>query len=81
MPGDLQIEPEQPPGADEGASGPARPKVNSPHPWWSRVLYALYALAALAAAGFAWREGATELAIGAAVMALVLAWKASQRVR
>ena len=76
MPGDLHIEPESP--EPPGKSGH---RNNSPHPWWSRVLYALYALAALAAGGFAWREGATELAVGAAVMALVLAWKASQRVR
>ena len=81
MSGELQIDPEETPGGDRDTARPTTPVVNSPHPWWSRVLYAVYALAALVAGGFAWREGSTELAIGAAVMALVLGWKASQRVR
>ena len=72
MPGDIQIEPPE---------GPGRKKPDSPHPWWSRVLYAAYAAAAFGGAGMAWGQGATDLAIGAAGIGLVLAWKAAQRVR
>ena len=68
---DLEIDP----------PAPKPPQRGSKHPWVSRLLYALYALAALAASVAAYRNEATELAVGAGVIGLVLLWKAAQRVR
>lgn len=62
-------------------NGRPPPRGGGPHPWWSRVLYALYALAAFAGAVAAYTRDMTELAIGAAVIGAVLLWKAAQRVR
>lgn len=62
----------------EDRDPPRRPNA---HPWWSRLLYALYALAAFAGAAAAYARGMTELAVGAGVIGLVLLWKAGQRVR
>ena len=51
------------------------------HPWWSRVLYAAYGLFASAAAWFGYAEGQTTAAQIGAGIALVLFWKAAQRIR
>ena len=71
MPNDLKIEP---PGREE------RQRL-SPHPWWSRVLYAVYGAASAAAAIGAVIYDETQLAIPAGGIALVLFWKAAQRAR
>ena len=74
MTGDLEIDP--PPDERKPAHRP-----DSPHPWWSRALYAIYALAAVGAAVAAVVHDETALAVGAGGMALILLWKAAQRVR
>ena len=51
------------------------------HPWWSRILYALYGLAAGAAAWYAYTQGQTSAALIGAGIAGVLFWKATQKVR
>ena len=59
-----------------------RAKPNpSRHPWWSRVLYAAYGGFAAIAAWYAYAQDQTSVALAGAGIALVLLWKATQRVR
>ena len=51
------------------------------HPWWSRVLYALYGVFACIAAWYAYAESQTTAALVSAGIAAVLLWKAAQKVR
>ena len=51
------------------------------HPWWSRVLYALYGAAVLAGAGYAAWLAQWEVATVMGGVGAVLLWKATQRRR
>ena len=53
----------------------------SRHPWWSRALYAAYGAFAGIAAWYAYAQDQTSIALAGAGVALVLLWKAGQRVR
>ena len=63
------------------AMNPLRGEGGGHHPWWSRVLYALYGLAACAAAWYAYTQDQTSAALIGAGIAGVLIWKATQKVR
>ncbi len=77
---EIKIEPADPRPTDP-AHRPVERAHLSPHPWWSRLLYALYGLASVAAAIAALLYDETQLAVPAAGIALVLFWKALQRAR
>lgn len=73
MDDDFRIDP--PDGRDR------EPARGGRHPVWSRIFYGLYGLASGGAAAGAIAFGMTDLAIVAGLIALVLLWKATQKVR